>query len=283
MAEAQGFKQKLDAKSLEVFNAAASKSFSEQAVFFLNAFWDEYGDQAEWIYSVAWDQMKKTDMQVKGVNYVHLYEEGADLDFDMGLRFFEVMNRFQNGDSKHKEHIAWIAEHKDFKEEFAKSQVGMMTSVKRKKELRDQVDVNFDGRVGMLEYLLYQYGCEPKDLIARSMNTDENEEIRKARLALEEVNRRIAAYEAEKLRLETAAKLPGVKGLRAKNELAQLLCGPLWEALNKALITAEAAVRIATKNAGKRPSGGDGQPRTDGAIWWMNTDLAEKKKKYGKK
>jgi hypothetical protein len=35
-----------------------------------------------------------------------------------------------------------------------------MTSIVRKKELRDKVDVNFDGRVSFIEYLLYQVRCQ---------------------------------------------------------------------------------------------------------------------------
>jgi len=140
----------------------------------------------------------------------------------------------------------------------------------------------------MLEYLLYQYQVSPKDLIERSLgNTGEHEEIRKARLALEEVNKAIRAYEAEKQRLEDESKLPGVKGLKAVNELAQLNSSPLWERLNKALITAEAAVRIAIRRYGKGGEGNAGVSgnalRTNGALWWMERDLAEKKAKYGKK
>merc|ERR1712232_1440085 len=105
----------------------------------------------------------------------------------------------------------------------------------------------------------------PADFCERSMGGgEEHPEIRKARLALEEVNKRIRAYEAEKARLEAESKLP-VKGLKAKNELAQLDSSPLWEQLNAALITAEAAVRIATKKFGggnySGGSGGDGVAR----------------------
>jgi len=32
----------------------------------------------------------------------------------------------------------------------------MMTALIRKQELREKVDVNFDGRISFLEYLLYQ-------------------------------------------------------------------------------------------------------------------------------
>lgn len=110
-----------------------------------------------------------------------------------------------------------------------------MTAIKRKTELRDKVDVNFDGRVSFLEYLLYQYKdfANPNDFTKRSMKGgDEHPEIRKARLALEEVNKRIKAYEAEKMRLEQESALPGVKGLKAKNLLAQLDSSPLKEELN---------------------------------------------------
>ena len=176
----------------------------------------------------------------------------------------------------------------------------LMTAIQRKKELRERVDVNFDGRVSPLEYLLYQYNASPKELIVRmEQNTiqGEHEEIRKARMALEAVNKAIAEYEAEKARLTEASELPGVKGMKAKNELAQLNSGPLWEKLNVALITAEAAVRMAVKKFG----GGGGAVvsgaaapgaaaaaaapsiRTDGAIWWMKRDLEEKQRKYGKK
>jgi hypothetical protein len=67
--------------------------------------------------------------------------------------------------------------------------------------------------------------------------------------------------------------------------LAQIDSSPLKEELNKALITAEAAVRIATKKFGAggshaSGSGHSGAP-TDGAIWWMNRELEEKQRRYG--
>jgi len=98
--------------------------------------------------------------------------------------------------------------------EYERSQPEMMTALKRKQELREKVDVNFDGRIAFLEYLLHQYRdvANPADFCHRSMSgPDEHPEIRKARLALEEVNKRIRAYEAEKARLEAESKEPGVK------------------------------------------------------------------------
>jgi len=159
----------------------------------------------------------------------------------------------------------------------------MMTAIVRKQELRDKVDVNFDGRISFLEYLLYQYKdvANPAEFCSRSMSQgDEHPEIKKARLALEEVNKKIRAYEAEKDRLTTESQGTGVKALGAKNMLAQLDSSPIKEELNRALITAEAAVRIATKKFGGQ-SGGGGSGNSDGALWWMNRDLEEKQRRYG--
>jgi len=274
------FVEKLSPEALQHFNNVCKLPFSGQAVSFLNAYWPEVHDQAEFIFNVAWEVIKYADMHAKGISLIYQYEEGNELDFDIGLYFYEQLCKFVE-QPKNKD---WASE------KFARSQPYMMTAIKRKQELREKVDVNFDGKIGFLEYLLYQYKdiANPADFCQRSMaGGDEHPEIRKARLALEEVNKRIRAYEAEKARLEAESLLPGIKGLKAKNELAQLGASPLWEQLNAALITAEAAVRIATRKfGGGSYSGGAGgdagsHAPTDGAIWWMNKDLEEKKKRYG--
>jgi len=270
------FTEKLDQESLDAFNVATKKKFSEQAQFFLNAFWDEYGTQAEIIYSVAWDVIKRTDMDNKGVRYVHQYDEGNQLDFDMALHYFELLWKFYSAPGGQK----WV-------NDYAPSIPTDMTAIVRKKELREKVDVNFDGKMSFLEYLLYQFKASAKTLMDRSKASgDLPEEVKAALRALEEVNRRVREYESEKRRLEDeAAAGSGIKALKATNELAQLKSGPLWEQINKALITAEAAVRIASKKYGVNATSGDStEPmRTNGTMWWMNRELEEKKKLYGKK
>jgi len=268
--------EKLDAESLKAFNVASKKKFSEQACFFLNAYWEEFGDQAEEIYSTAWDLIKDIDMGNKGIKYVHIYEEGNELDFDMSLHFFERLVKLFHKDPK-------------LGETYAKSAPKDMTAIVRKQELRERVDVNFDGKMSFLEFLLYQYNASPKTLMDRSRGSDDlPEEVLAAMRALEEVNIRVRAYETEKRRLEDESESgTGIKALKAKNELAQLLHSPLWSAINKALITAEAAVRIASKKYGVNASGlntgaGGGVVRTNGTMWWLNRELEEKKKKYGR-
>jgi len=153
----------------------------------LNAFWDEFGDQAEIIYSVAWDWIKRVDMGNKGIHYIHLYEEGNELDFDMSLYFFEQLGKFYN----EPKNSHWV---KDYKNSIPKE----MTAIERKKELREKVDVNFDGKMSMIEYLLYQFNASPKTLMDRSKGCELPEEVLAAMRALEEVNKRVRAYETEK-------------------------------------------------------------------------------------
>lgn len=288
------FVEKLDAEALQFFNDVTQKKHSEQAVAFLNAYWDEVGNQAEWIFGVVWQVMKKEEMDAKNISLVHLYEEGNDFDFDIGLKFYESMCKFCDDPKNLRwKNIVDTSEQDWSDDKWAISRPHMMTAIKRKKELKEKVDVNFDGRISMLEYLLDIYsddnlGVNPADFITRSMKApDEHPEVKKARLALEAVNQRIREYEAEKARLEALAAGTGVKALGAKNMLAQLDSSPLKEELNRALITAEAAVRKVTKLFGKGGSGGgsaEGEKQsgpTDGAVWWMEKDLAVKKKLYG--
>jgi len=269
----KSFTEKLDGESLKFFSEIASKPFSQQAVAFLNAYWPEAKDEAEFIYSVAWETVKYADMHNKGISLIYKYDEGFDVDFDIGLYFYEQLCKFCEDPKNAK-----------WKSNYSRSIPYMMTAIKRKQELREEVDVNFDGRISFLEYLLYQYKdvANPADFCSRSMGHDEHPEIRKARLALEEVNKRIRAYEEEKERLTQLSLMEGVKGLGAKNMLAQIDASPLKSELNKALITAEAAVRIASKKYGGMAST-DGGASSEGAIWWMNRDLQEKQSRYGAK
>jgi len=266
----KAFTEKLGAEEFKYFCEIAQQPFSRQAVAFLNAYWPECSQEAEFIYANAWEMIKKADMHCKGISLIYKYDEGYDVDFDIGLYFYEQLCKFCD-------------EHKGDVSQYKRSIPTMMTALKRKQELRDEVDVNFDGRISFLEYLLYQYKdvANPADFCTRSMGHDEHPEIKKARLALEEVNKRIRAYEEEKARLEAESQGSGVKALGAKNMLAQIDSSPLKDQLNKALITAEAAVRIAIKKYGGVPGGSAGDANSAGALWWMNRELEEKKKRYG--
>jgi hypothetical protein len=286
MSKPQAFTEKLDAASLDFFCNIAREPFSKQAVHFLNAYWNEVGNQAPFIFSVAFECMKYADMHTKGISLIHLYDEGNDLDFNIGLYFYEKLCV----------RVLEAPEGKIWREDptFAPSMPTMMTAIVRKQELREKVDVNFDGRISFLEYLLYQYQeyCNPADFCERSMrvyNENEHPEITKARIALEEVNVAIRAYEKEKVKLQEEAQLPGVRGLTAKHTFAQLSASPLAEKLSTLLIKAEFAVRRATKLFGDgstyladEAAAASFKP-TQGTMFWMNADLNLKKQLYGRR
>jgi hypothetical protein len=254
--------QKIDSKTLAAFSDVGKKPFAFQAQFFLNAFWAEFSGDAEVIYHVLWEHMKMSEMRTQGVQYLHQYVEGCDLDFDMSLYVFEQLGKFyEDGKNRQK----WG--------EFKHAIPQEMTALKRKQELRDRVDVNFDGRMCFLELLLYQYGQNVAELMRRPQGV--NDELAKAQQALDEVNKQIIAYETEKARLEKDSKGTGTKALAAKNQIAQLDSSPLSENLRALLIKAEAAVRKAQRG------GGSGNPQ--GSLWWIGKELDEKKKKYGKR
>ena len=63
----------------------------------MNAFWDEFRDHAEIIYDLLYSKIRKVEMDSQGIAYLHQYEEGMDLDFDIALVLFEsVYNHFHN-------------------------------------------------------------------------------------------------------------------------------------------------------------------------------------------
>jgi len=71
----------------------------------------------------------------------------------------------------------------------------------------------------------------------------------------------------KKKELEEKAAGTGVKANAAGNELQQLLCGD-QTALNRAVLTAEAAVRKCQKLGGSAM----------GSLWWLDRELEEAKK-----
>eukprot|EP01136_Pigoraptor_vietnamica_P005189 Opistho-1_new@36452 len=136
-------------------------------------------------------------------------------------------------------------------------------------ELRDTlraIDLDFNKRMALIEYLLFKYKQSIKELLSRPQGM--NEELMKAQQALEAVQQEITNIENKKASLTKAAEGTGVKANAARNELEQLLSADPTD-LNRALITAEAALRKAQKS---------GSVDAQGALWWANRELEEAKK-----
>jgi hypothetical protein len=137
------------------------------------------------------------------------------------------------------------------------------------KELREQlkaIDLDFNKRMALIEYLLFRYKKGVADFVARPQGT--NADLEKAQQALKEVQDEINRIENKKKELEAGAEAGGVKGMRSKNELEQLLSADQTE-LNRRTLTAEAAVRKAQKSGGSE---------AQGALWFIERELAEAQK-----
>ena len=52
----------LEGSALEEFNAVANKNFREQGIAFLNAYWNEVEDQADFIFEVAYAHFRMAEM-----------------------------------------------------------------------------------------------------------------------------------------------------------------------------------------------------------------------------
>lgn len=217
---------------------------------------------------------KFADMHGKGESLVHLYEEGNEVDFNIGLYFFEKLCRKVLSSDEGKK---WRDDPK-----YSISLPQMQTAIVRKQELRSKVDVNFDGKMSFLEYLLYQYEVKasPQEFIDRSMKIkSEHPEVLKSKAELEEINKKIKSYEKERCELTEGSKAGGVKGMKAKHELAILEAGSLARDLETSVIFSEASLR---KMAKMYKEGVEETPILHGSLWWIKKDLEIKKAKYGK-
>jgi len=257
---------------MAAFNAVCQKTYSQQAQFFLNAFWPEIQNTAEDIWR-HWVKIKELDrLQYNGLppaKKPEHYSEGNSLDEFWSHKFLESIGKT----------LSVV----DFRQEFKK------------------IDANSDKNMGLVEFLVWEYKQSVHELMQRPQGGESGEVI-KAKAMLEEVEARskaantaleqasyteatakrskeaaiISATEATKTakaaavaaaeqqsavdalksqeacyasktaELQAKAEVGGVSGMRAKNELAQHL-GEDPLPLRKAKLTAEAAAKKTDK------------------------------------
>jgi len=226
-----------EGKDQKAFNEVTTRRYADQAMFFLNAFWPEMGDKAEQVWGY-WQKFVELDKLQWGA----LPEGKRDEEWKEGSSLDEFWS------------------HK-YLESFGK----VLTALKFREEFK-KIDVNFDKRMALVEFCLWDFKQTVEELMKRPQGT--NEELVKAQAALREVQAEIKKIEDKKTKLEAAMQAGGVKGSSAKNELEQLLSADPTD-LNRAVLTAEAAVRKAQKMKGEQPQG---------ALWWVDRELQEAKK-----
>ena len=135
------------------------------------------------------------------------------------------------------------------------------------KETLNKIDADHDKKMSLLEYAVWKYSEKfPQVTIQEMMKRPQgvNKALKEAQKKLKIVEEEIEKIENKKNELEKLSLKPGVAGMRAKNELNQLLSMDQTD-LNRAIITAQAAVRLAQKSSGDLAA--------QGTIWFMNKEL----------
>lgn len=194
---------------MERFTELGHQPYSQQAIFFMNAFWEECGDSAEkiWAYYqgfLALDN-KKEDGSELDEFYSHKFLE----NYGETMTALELRNAMRQIDINHD---------------------NMMS-------LLEYLLFRFDQKV---EILL----SRPQAAAGVGNAPDSDPALQKAWQALAEVKKEIKKIEETKTRLEKIAAEGGVKGNTAKQELFALMNNDPTE-LNAALLKAEAAFRKA--------------------------------------
>jgi hypothetical protein len=227
------------AEEAEKFNAVAHSPLENQAVYFLNAFWEEgVGEKAEdiWKYYEKFIELQKVQhkTETEGKDDAPEFKEGPDLPELYSLKFLESFGKA----------LSAIA----FRQEFKK------------------IDVNFDKKMALIEFLLHEFKRSVGELMAKPQAS--SPELEAAQKAYAEVMVEVNKIEAEKAKLEKDSKGDGVKAKAAKNALEQLQRAEHVE-LDKAVVRAEAAVKKAQRTVKPAP----------GPIFWLNKKI-EVAKKY---
>jgi len=232
---------KVAGKDLEFYKRVNKTSYYNQSKVFLNAFWnDGIQTHAEQVWNFTHGYIR-TDLHLKGCNPPNPDREGTQLD-EHGFHYF------------------------------LEKEISPLTVLEARAKLKE-ADVSFDGKVSLVEFLNWHFKKSTQDFLKKAPEDVEGDknmtpELQKASTALNAARREIQKIEEEKNRLEEEASASGLKAVRAKNELAQLLARDNTE-LNKALLSAEAAVRKA---------GGTGKECPPGTLWWMQREIEEMKK-----
>lgn len=308
----------LDDASKDYFNEVQEEAFSKQAVAFLDAYWEEVGGQAPFIFECAYEVMKEIDMQQNGIIYMHLYEESPALkDFDWALLFFEKLCKaVETRETEDRDNAGEIVMNNGAPvmkkwcdiPYYSMSMPTMMTAVTRKNEIRDKVDFNNDGTISFLEYLIYTYKriSNATDFILKGRalrdgkggaNGPEAEQLMLAQLALDEVKRKIAEYQAAMAKQQAiiddfengvlnedgTQKVGRAKAGRATFELKQLQGSNLASELKQALIEAEfkvkQAMKIIRENLAKKSGKEKQKAKSPGGMFWVEATLASQQKR----
>jgi len=229
-----------DQKDMDRFNELSLQKYSDQAVFFMNAFWNECGDDAEKIYGYYQGFLALDTKKEDGCDLDEFYSHKFLENYGETLTALELRDAMRKIDINHDNRVSFL-EYLLYR--YAQTVEEML--------IRPQGTVYSQELIDALRAL-----------------SQAREEIRK----VEAIK---AQIEAKRSALEKQSQAGGVKGNKAKQELFALNNEDPTE-LNAAILTAEAAVRKA--EAAVRKAQDTGEKIAPGLTWFMERELEEAKK-----
>jgi len=193
------------------FSAATSKTYKEQAGFYLNAFWEETPDATRELIWTQWKKFLDLDRQQWNAlpkdKRAETYSEASSLDEFWSHKLLENIGKTLTA--------------LEFRAEFKK------------------IDADTDKRMSMLEFLVWEYKQPLKELMSRPQGSDGGE-VAKAQELLDQVS---AAFAAAQEALDKA-KATAADAERKKNAAIES-----ENAAKKAADSAKAAEEEAKKQA----------------------------------
>lgn len=254
------------------------ETHTEQAIWFMNGFWDDVENDAEKIWEMVHLMIEIECGKPKLYGSKKWEEkEGCDLDQFKAHQFLE--------------------------------KIGETLTVKKLGEVLKKIDIDNNRRMCLTEYLIYRYSKDGKQVVNSPQGGGDPEEFNKGRLlfnqakealneairqqnetdeAVKSLEKEEKVYNDKIAALEKKCsnkRLSATKIGKYKSELAQLKDqDPL--PLRKAQITSKAALKKnkkatkAAKRAFKEASDYFDELKkkggaANGAIWWMERELAE--------
>jgi len=177
-------KGKPDEKQIKALSEVCqTHNYKEQAIFFLNAFWTEFGEDADKIFKMHLMMNNIAEEQKKPEENLN------DLDDFASARFLEMQKL-------------------------------TLTVLQRRAALRE-IDLDSNNRMSLLEFLVWHYKVKVDVMMKKPQGT--NKALKNAEKALKEVMNEIAKIESRKAYLKGLMSKGGVKAMTAKNEMEQLL------------------------------------------------------------
>jgi len=270
---AETFKTKMN----DFTESIRQHDYRGQAIYFLNAFWTEIGTQ-----EAKNAEQQTATKRVKIVEKTGVRYEDQVLTWPMQIfEWVQLMSKLSYDSKGSNDHYLDESGGARFLEV-----EGRAKTVLARRKMLQKVDIDSDNHMSLFEWLL---ACEElfdvtgtafsskmsieqrfHELLTRPQG--KNEAMEKAQAALAAVMAEIAEIERKLEKNFAIVENPEsglVKRNKAKNVIAQIQSNFPSTELNAKQITAEAAVRKATKG------GADGAPGVmPGANWWLNFELA---------